>query len=98
MSPVALVLGFALRQRGNHRRETVDGDEDAADDAGCVEPGQIDFETGGRQRAIEQAEPEAVPGSKQADARYQRVIDPVDPKLRGFRQTMHEDGEGEMRA
>src|SRR5216684_711184 len=96
MNGPASVLGFALRRRGDHHRQAVDGDQDAPDHGRRVEPGQIDFEAGRRERAVEQAELEAVPGGEQADARDQRVIETVDPELRGRRQPMHEHGEGEM--
>src|SRR3954465_11583479 len=91
------VLRFALRQRRDHHREPVGGDQDAADHRGRVEPGEIDFQTGRDERAVEQAQLEAVIRREQADARYQRVIETMDPKLRGLRQAMHEDGEREMR-
>src|SRR5713101_10173827 len=97
MNGPASVLGFALRQRGDHHREAVDGDQDTADHGRRVEPGEIDFETGRRECAVEQAKLEAVPRSKEADARYQRVIETVDPELRGLGQAMHEHREHEVR-
>src|ERR1700687_1472514 len=83
----ASVLGLALRQRGDHHRKAIDRDQDAADHAGRVEPGQIDLEPGRRQRAVEQAQLEAVPCRQPAKACDQRVIEAVDPELRGLRQT-----------
>src|SRR3977135_4176795 len=83
MNDTALVRGVALRQRGDHHREAVDGDQDAADYRGGVEPREIDFEAGRRQRAVEQAQLEAVIRRKQAHACDQRVIETVDPELRG---------------
>src|ERR1700716_4322894 len=88
----ASVLGLALRQRGDHHCKAVDGDQDAAYDRRRIEPGEIDFETRRRQRAVEQAELEAVPRGEQADACDQRVIETVNPELRGLRQAMHEYG------
>src|SRR5882724_597040 len=81
-----------------HHREAVDGDQDAADHGRRIEPGEIDFEAGRRECAVEQAELEAVPRSKEADARYQRVIETVDPELGGLGQAVHEHREHEMRA
>src|SRR6202790_5813414 len=94
----ASVLGLALRQRGDLDSKAIDRDQDAADHAGRVEPGQVDLEPGRRQRAVEQAELEAIPRRETAKARDQRVIEAVDPELRAFGQAMHEHGEGEMRA
>src|SRR4051812_12683218 len=91
------VLGLALRQRGDHHRKTIDGDQDATDDRRGVEPGEIDLEAGRHQCAVEQAELEAVPGCEHADADDEGMIETVDPELRGFRQAMHEHGEREMR-
>src|SRR5947209_907005 len=71
----ASVLGLALRQRGDHHRKSVDGDQDAANQRRRVEPGQIDFEARRRQRAVEQAQFEAVPGRQSAEAHDQRVIE-----------------------
>ena len=86
------MLGLALRQRGNHHRKTVDGDQDAADHGRRIEPGQIDFEAGRRQRAVEQAELEAVIRGEQADPGDQRVIKTMDPELRRPRQAVYEHG------
>src|SRR3954452_20841381 len=97
MNDPASVLRLALRQRRDHHRKTVDGNQDAADHRRRVEPGEIDFETGRRERAVEQAEFQPVPRREQADARYQRVIETMDPELRRRRQAMHEYREGEMR-
>src|SRR6266699_354074 len=97
MNGPASVLGFASRQRGDHHRQAVDGDQDAADHARGVEPGEIDFETRCCEGAVEQAEPEAVPRRQQADACDQRVIEAVDPELRGLGQAVHKYGKRKMR-
>src|SRR3954465_8148268 len=76
------VLGLALGPRRDHHRKTVDRDQDAADHGGGVEPGQIDFEAGRDQRAIEQAKFHSVPGREQADADNERVVEAMDPELR----------------
>src|SRR5580704_890512 len=78
----ASVPGLAARRRTDHDGEPIDGDQDAADHARRVEPGQIDFEPGRRQRAVEQAKLEAVPRRQQTETRDQRVIEAVDPCLR----------------
>src|SRR5437868_11622769 len=92
------VLRRVLWQRRDHHRKPVSRDQDAADHRGCVEPGEIDFEAGRGQRAVEQAEFQAVPRGEQADAGDQRVVETMDPELRRLRQSMHEHGKGEMRA
>src|SRR5580704_12008258 len=94
----ASVSGLAARRRTDHDGEPIDGDQDAANHAGGVEPGQIDFEPGRRQRAVEQAKLDAVPGRQQTETRDQRVIETMDPELHGFRQTMHEHAERKMGA
>src|SRR5437868_5993545 len=92
------VLRLALRQRRDHHRNPVDGDQDAADHRRCVKPGEIDVEAGRGERAVEQAKLEAVPPGEQADACDQRVVETMDPELRRLRQMMHEYGERKMRA
>src|SRR5580700_2805199 len=86
MNGPSLVLGIALRQRGDHGREAVDGDQETADHRRRVEPGEIYFESRCGDRTVEQAELEAVPRDEQANADDERVIEAVDPELRGLRQ------------
>src|SRR3954451_10626022 len=74
MNEPASVLRLALRQRRDHHRKTVDRDQETAGHRRRVEPGEIDPEPGRDQRAVEQAEFQAVIRREQADARYQRVI------------------------
>src|SRR3954447_26667109 len=76
MNDPASVLRLALRQRRDHHRNTVDRDQDAADHRRRVEPGEIDLKPGRDQRAVEQAEFQAIIRREQADARDQRVIEP----------------------
>src|ERR1700759_2273895 len=97
MNDTASVLGLALRQWGEHHRKPVDGDQQAADDGRRVEPGEVDFEARRGQHAVEQAELEAVPRHQQADAGDQRMVEAMDPELRGLGQAMHEYREREMR-
>src|SRR4051794_11810964 len=79
MNDPASVPRLALRQRREHRRKPVDGDQHAADHRRRVEPGEIDLEPGRREGAVEQAKLEAVIRREQPDAGYQRVIETMDP-------------------
>src|SRR5947209_11921857 len=97
MNDPASVLRLAVRQRREHRRKAVDRNQHAADHRGRVEPGEVHLQARRREGAVEQAELEAVIRREQADARYQRVIEAVDPELRPLGQAVHEDRKREMR-
>src|SRR5437763_891570 len=79
------VQRLVLRRRGDEHREAIEGDQDATDKRGGVEPGEIDLQPGRRQRAVEQAELVAVPRGEAPDADDQRMVEAVDPELRGRR-------------
>src|SRR3954451_1046733 len=94
----ASVQWIALRRRREEHREPVDDNQDAADERGCVEPGEVDLQPGRPERAVEQAELVAVPGAQRADADDQQMIEAMDPELGGCRQVVHEHMQREMRA
>src|SRR3954447_9482422 len=91
------VQRIAFRRRRNEHRDPVDGDQDAADNRRCVEPGEVDFEAGRPERAIEQAELVAEPRAEHADPDDQQVIEAMDPELHSGPQVVHEHMQREVR-
>jgi len=85
-----------LRLRGDHRHDAIESDQHTAHDGRGIKPGQVDLKAWGRQRAVEQAELEAIPRHQQTDRRNQCVIETVNPELGDQRQSMHEHSKGEM--
>src|SRR4051812_9895935 len=92
------VQRLVLRRGGDEQPEAVNGDQDAADQRGGVEPSQVELKPRRGERAIEQAELVAIPRREQADAYDQQVIEAMDPELRLRPQLVREHLEREVRA